>query len=154
MPHNLHVVLVGPEIPNNTGSIGRVCLATHSTLHLIEPLGFQISDKQLRRAGLDYWEHVQVERHKTLQGFLDSLPDDAPKVFFSTKAKRNVYDHRFAAGSYLFFGCETKGLPGELLTQYPDRVYRIPQYDARVRSLNLANTVSIVVYEAIRQLGP
>lgn len=154
MPHNLHVVLVGPEIPNNTGSIGRVCLATNSTLHLIEPLGFQINDAQLRRAGLDYWEHVQVERHKNLLEFLDSLPDDAPKVFFSTKAKRNLYDHRFASGSYLFFGCETKGLPSDLLTQYPDKVYRIPQYDTRVRSLNLANTVSIVVYEAIRQLGP
>lgn len=154
MPHNLHVVLVEPKIPANTGSIGRLCLATETTLHLVEPLGFEITNAQLKRAGLDYWEHLEVARYKNLKAFMDSVPSQAPKVFFSAKAKPIYLEHHFKAGSYLFFGCETKGLPEELLTAYPDQVFRMPQYDSRVRSLNLANAVSIAVYEAIRQLGP
>lgn len=154
MPHNLHVVLVEPQIPLNTGSIGRVCLATETRLHLVEPLGFEIADKRLKRAGLDYWEHLAVSRHKNLETFLDSIPGGAPKFFFSTKAKSTIFERRFEAGSYLFFGSETRGLPDGLLAERPDRVFRVPQYDARVRSLNLANVVSVVVYEAIRQLGP
>ena len=154
MPHNLNIVLVEPKIPVNTGSIGRLCLATGSTLHLIEPLGFEINDTQLKRAGLDYWKHVRVVTHKNLEKFFDSIPKDSPKVFFSTKAETIFYEHRFKAGSYLFFGSETEGFSEEFRKIHARPIYRIPQYDDRVRSLNLANTASIVVYEAIRQLGP
>jgi len=154
MPHNLNIVLVEPKIHVNTGSIGRLCLATGSTLHLIEPLGFQIDDARLKRAGLDYWKHVQVFTHKDLETFLASIAEESDKVFFSTKAQATYFEHPFREGSYLFFGSETEGLSEELRNTFSDHLYRIPQYDDRVRSLNLANAVSIVVYEAIRQLGP
>ena len=153
MPHNLSIVLVTPEIPTNTGSIGRLCLATNSTLHLIEPLGFDISDSRVKRAGLDYWKHLQVIRHKSFEAFLNSLPTDASTVFFSTKSKNFLYTKKFEKGSYLIFGCETKGLGEELIKKFSKDTFSIPQYDERVRSLNLANAASIVVYEAIRQLG-
>lgn len=153
MPHNLSIVLVKPEIPTNTGSIGRLCLATNSTLHLIEPLGFDISDSRVKRAGLDYWKHLQVVRYKNFELFLDSLPPGAPTVFFSTKAKTSLFEKAFEKGSYLIFGCETKGLGKELIGKFSKDTFSIPQYDDRVRSLNLANAASIVVYEAIRQLG-
>ena len=105
MPHDLSIVLVTPEIPTNTGSIGRLCLATNSTLHLINPLGFDISDSRVKRAGLDYWKHVQVIRHKNFEAFLNSLPPEAPTVFFSTKAKTSLFENEFKKGSYLIFGC-------------------------------------------------
>ena len=153
MPHNLSIVLVTPEIPTNTGSIGRLCLATNSTLHLIEPLGFDISDSRVKRAGLDYWKHLQVIRHKSFEIFLNSLPTAAPTVFFSTKSKNPLYAKEFEKGSYLIFGCETKGLGKGLIDKFSEDTFNIPQYDDRVRSLNLANAASIVLYEAIRQLG-
>ncbi|MBI2712676.1 MAG: tRNA (cytidine(34)-2'-O)-methyltransferase [Bdellovibrio sp.] len=151
---NLNVVLVEPEIPQNTGSIGRLCLATGSTLHLIEPLGFEISNARLKRAGLDYWEHLNVKVHPSLDAFLQFLPADAPKVFFSKKAGRTLFQHRFAPGTYLIFGKETAGLPDSVVNAYSGDTLRIPMYDARVRSLNLANAVSVAVYEALRQLDP
>ncbi len=154
MPHQLNVVLVEPEIPNNTGSIGRLCLATGSVLHLVEPLGFEINDTQLKRAGLDYWKHVQVKRYKNLQALFDTIPAKAQKVFFSTKAEKIFYDCSFEKGAYLFFGKETKGLSEELRKENSDHIYKIPQYDDRVRSINLATTVGVAVFEAIRQLGP
>ena len=154
MPHNLNIVLVEPKIHVNTGSIGRLCLATGTTLHLIEPLGFEINDARVKRAGLDYWKYVRVVIHKNLEKFFDSIPEPSPKVFFSTKADSIFYEHQFKEGSYLFFGSETEGLSEELRNDYARATYRVPQYDDRVRSLNLANTASIVVYEAIRQLGP
>ena len=153
MPHNLQVVLIEPEIPSNTGSIGRLCLATQSTLHLVDPLGFEINDTQLKRAGLDYWQHLDVVRHASLNDFLSSLPQDASLAFFSKKAKRLYTEHEYQPGSYLIYGKETKGLSEALIKQYSDQSFRIPLYDSRVRSLNLSNAVSIVVYEAIRQLG-
>ena len=153
MPHNLSIVLVTPEIPTNTGSIGRLCLATNSTLHLIEPLGFDISDSRVKRAGLDYWKHLQVIQHKSFEVFLNFLPTDASTVFFSTKSKNSLYTKEFKKGTYLIFGCETKGLGEELIEKFSKDTFSIPQYDDRVRSLNLANAASIVVYEAIRQLG-
>ena len=118
MPHNLSIVLVKPEIPTNTGSIGRLCLATNSTLHLIEPLGFDISDSRVKRAGLDYWKHLQVIRHKSFEVFLNFLPTDASTVFFSTKSKNPLYAKEFQKGSYLIFGCETKGLGEELIEKF------------------------------------
>ena len=153
MPHDLSIVLVTPEIPTNTGSIGRLCLATNSILHLVDPLGFDISDSRVKRAGLDYWRHVKVIRHKSFEQFLNSLPSDAPTVFFSTKAKTSLFEKKFKKGSYLIFGSETKGLGVELIEKFSEDTFYIPQYDDRVRSLNLANSASIVVYEAIRQLG-
>ena len=154
MPYNFNVVLVEPEIPSNTGSIGRLCLATGTSLHLIEPLGFKIDDTKLKRAGLDYWPHLEVTRHKNLETFFQLIPENVPKVFFSKKADISLFEHRFEAGSYLFFGCETKGLPKQLISTYSHHTFRIPQYDKRVRSINLSNAVSIAIYEAIRQLGP
>jgi len=153
VPHNLSVVLVTPEIPTNTGSIGRLCLATNSKLHLIEPLGFDINSSRVKRAGLDYWKHLQVIRHKNFEAFLSFLPNDALTVFFSTKSKNSLYTKEFKKGSYLIFGCETKGLGKELTDKFSKDTFSIPQYDDRVRSLNLANAASIVLYEAIRQLG-
>ena len=153
MPHNLQVVLIEPEIPSNTGSIGRLCLATQSTLHLVDPLGFEINDTQLKRAGLDYWQHLDVVRHPSIDNFFKSIHEDAPLVFFSKKAKPLYTEHHYLPGSYLIFGKETKGLSETLMQKYPGQTFRIPLYDSRVRSLNLSNAVSIVVYEAIRQLG-
>ena len=155
MPYDLHVVLVEPQIPQNTGSIGRLCLAAGATLHLIHPLGFEITHARLRRAGLDYWEHLKVIEHREgLEEFMGALPSDAAKVFFSKKAGKTLYEHTFAPGTYLFFGHEVAGLPDWIVNRYPTDTVRVPMYDARVRSLNLANTASIALYEAIRQLGP
>jgi tRNA (cytidine/uridine-2'-O-)-methyltransferase len=135
MPHNLNIVLVEPKIHVNTGSIGRLCLATGSTLHLIEPMGFEINDAKVKRAGLDYWKHVQVLIHKDLKAFFESIPQEAPKAFFSTKADASYFDHQFQAGSYLFFGSETEGFSEELRNTGIQPLYRIPLYDDRVRSL-------------------
>lgn len=154
MPFDLHVALIEPEIPQNTGSIGRLCLATGTTLHLVDPLGFDISDAQLKRAGLDYWEHLSFKRHLNAEEFIEAIPVGAQKVFFTKKAGRTLYEHSFDPGSYLIFGKETAGLPDWLINRYASEALRIPLFDARVRSLNLSNTVSIAVYEAIRQLSP
>lgn len=154
MPHNLNVVLIEPEIPQNTGSIGRLCLATGTTLHLVEPLGFEIDNARLRRAGLDYWEHLTVIRHKSVEHFFETLPPNAPKILFSKKAGRTLFEHKFEPGTYIIFGKETAGLPDWILNSNAADTVRIPMFDARVRSLNLSNSVSIAVYEAIRQLGP
>ena len=154
MPHNLSVVLITPEIPTNTGSIGRLCLATNSTLHLVDPLGFEINDARVKRAGLDYWKHLQVVRHKNVDIFLKSLSPKDPIIFFSTKSNNCFFDQKFKKGSYLIFGSETKGLGDKILNKFKKNTFQIPQYDDRVRSLNLANAASIAVYEAIRQLGP
>ncbi|MBC8283989.1 MAG: tRNA (cytidine(34)-2'-O)-methyltransferase [Nitrospinae bacterium] len=153
MPHDLNIVLVEPEIPMNTGTIGRLCLATGATLHLIEPFGFEINDSKLKRAGLDYWQFVKVAIYPDLDNFFKQIPPDAPKIFFSTKGKRDFYEHAFKKNSYLFFGSETRGLPSSLIQSNQTITYRIPQYDDRVRSINLANAVGIAAYEAIRQLG-
>ena len=154
MPHDLNVVLVEPQIPQNTGAIGRLCLGAGATLHLVHPLGFEISDAKLRRAGLDYWEHLKVVEHASLEALMLSLPPDAPKALFTKKAGKTLFEHEFKPGTYLFFGHEVTGLPDWIVNRYPTESVRVPMYDARVRSLNLANTVSIGVYEAIRQLGP
>jgi len=153
MPHDLHVVLFEPEIPQNTGAIGRTCLAVGATLHLIEPLGFEITESRLRRAGLDYWEHLTVVRHKNFDAFLASIPKDAPMALFTKMAGHTLFEHKFRPGTYLVFGRETTGLPDYILNRFAADCLRIPMYDARVRSLNLANAASVCLYEAIRQLG-
>ncbi len=150
--YGLNVVLVEPEIPQNTGSVGRLCLATGTTLHLVEPMAFEITHSRLKRAGLDYWEHLKVQMHASLDAFMAFMPPEAPKVFFTKKAGHTLFQHQFEPGTFLIFGKETMGLPDELVNRYPAESIRIPMYDARVRSLNLANAVSVGVYEAIRQL--
>ncbi len=152
MPFDLNVALVEPEIPQNTGSVGRLCLATQTKLHLVEPMAFEITHARLRRAGLDYWEHLNVQTHPGLDDFMKSIPANAQKVFFTKKAGHTLFEHDFKPGAYLIFGKETMGLPDELVNAHPTDCVRIPMFDARVRSLNLSNSVSIAVYEAIRQL--
>ncbi len=149
---DLHVVLIEPEIPQNTGSIGRLCLATGSTLHLVKPLGFQIDAHALKRAGLDYWEHLNVKIHDSSEAFFDSLPSDASLVLVETRAGRTHFETAYPRGTYLIFGKETTGLADWILNRYSANLARIPMRDARVRSLNLSNAVSIVVYEALRQI--
>ncbi len=153
MPPPLNVVLIRPEIPPNTGNIGRLCVATGTRLHLVGPLGFDITDTQLKRAGLDYWQYLDLHRHTDLDSFLNALPEGAPIVLLSKKAERSLYDHHFEPGSYLIFGSETSGLPDDLLARFHPHCYRIPMVDERVRSLNLSTAAGIVLYEAIRQLS-
>jgi len=146
-----HCVLVEPEIPQNTGSIGRLCLATGTTLHLIEPFGFELSDRTLKRAGLDYWQHLKVERYPNLESFLSRLPPDSPKLLLSKKATKSFYEYKINPGTYFFYGKETKGLPESLTEEFKESLVRIPMFDPRVRSLNLAQTVAIGIYEGLRQ---
>ena len=147
-----NVVLVEPEIPPNTGNTGRLCLATDAHLHLIKPLGFSIDDRTLRRAGLDYWQHVRVSLWENWDDFCQrGKPPDARCFFFTTKTHRPYYDEAFREGDYLVFGRETKGLPESLLTGHPDSLLTIPMQPA-ARSLNLATAVAIVLFDAVRQV--
>ena len=147
----MHVVLVNPEIPQNTGNIARTCAATGAKLHLIEPLGFELSDKYLKRAGLDYWHLMVYEVHPSWEAFLAANPG-ANLYFATTKAPRDYCQVRYGADDCLVFGRETKGLDESLLAAHYDRCVRIPMRpDAR--SLNLSNSVAIVLYEALRQQG-
>jgi tRNA (cytidine/uridine-2'-O-)-methyltransferase len=148
----MHVVLYQPEIPPNTGSVARLCAATLTPLHLIEPLGFKIDDKHLKRAGLDYWEFVDLHVHRSWEEFLARHPE-APLLYFSKKAPRSYTLARFTAHDFLVFGPETRGLPEAWLTKNQERAYRIPMMGRGVRSLNLSNAVSIVLYEGLRQIG-
>ena len=145
----LHIVLVEPEIPANTGNIARTCAATGSVLHLVKPLGFDISDKAVKRAGLDYWHLVDVRVYEDLEEFF-AKNQPACMRLFSTKAPRRYDEADYPDGTYLFFGKETKGLPEELIYADYDRAVRIPMYGA-LRSLNLSNSVAIILYEALRQ---
>lgn len=144
-----HVVLVEPEIPPNTGNIARTCAATGCVLHLIKPLGFSVDDKALKRAGLDYWHLLDIRMYDNLEHFFRENPD-GPYYYLTTKAPRAYTDVSFADGSYLMFGKETRGLPEELLIEHPERCLRVPMREG-IRSLNLSNSVAIVVFEALRQ---
>lgn len=148
---HLNIVLVEPEIPANTGNIARTCAVTGAQLHLVEPLGFSIEDKYLKRAGLDYWQYLNVIVHKNLDAFFEATRDGV-YYYCSTKAKRTYNDAQFEDGCYLLFGKETKGLPEHLIFSNPKNSIRIPMRPS-LRSLNLSNSVSIVVYEALRQWG-
>jgi len=150
---NFNVVLIEPEIPQNTGSIGRLCLATGCRLHLVKPLGFSIDAQALKRAGLDYWEHLDVKIHETSEAFFDSLPAESELVLIETRAGRTIYDTEFKKGTYLIFGKETTGLADWILGRYSAHLARIPMLHASVRSLNLSNAVSISVYEALRRVN-
>ena len=146
------IVLVEPEIPANTGNIARSCLAAGARLHLIKPLGFSIDDRSLKRAGLDYWKDVQVSVWDSLEALFAAQPAEARYFFLTTKCDRPYYAATFQTGDFLVFGRETKGLPESLLEANPDRLLTIPMTD-RTRSLNLATSVGIVLFDAMRQIN-
>ncbi len=144
-----NIVLVEPEIPPNTGNVGRLCLATESTLHLVKPLGFSLDDRQLKRAGLDYWEDVDVETWDSLDALIESKRSNDRYFFVTTKTNRPYWSVQFRPGDFLIFGRETKGLPESLLAANEHGCITIPMADTR--SLNLATAVGIVLFEAVRQ---
>jgi tRNA (cytidine/uridine-2'-O-)-methyltransferase len=144
-----NVVLVEPEIPPNTGNIARLCLATRSRLHLVKPLGFSLDDRQLKRAGLDYWDDVDVKVWESLDAVLKAKRQGERHFFVTTKSKRAYWDVLFRPGDFLIFGRETKGLPENLLVEHEEDCITIPMHGTR--SLNLATAVGIILYEAIRQ---
>ncbi len=148
---HFNIVLHEPEIPSNTGNIGRTCVATGSSLHLIEPLGFHLTEKNLKRAGMDYWKDLDVHRYMNYETFLEE--NGKPKVWLATTKARQTYsDVTFKDGDYIMFGKESAGIPEEILVEQPESCIRIPML-GETRSLNLANSVAIVLYEALRQNG-
>lgn len=149
----MNIVLVEPEIPPNTGNVARLCAATRTTLHLIEPFGFKLNDAQLKRAGMDYWRHVEWHRWPNWKAFQQNLPHDARLWFIESGGPKLYTEARFAAGDYLVFGRETAGLPKQLLEQNHERWLRIPMFNDKSRSLNLSNCAALVLFEALRQQG-
>jgi tRNA (cytidine/uridine-2'-O-)-methyltransferase len=148
----LHIALVEPEIPPNTGNIARLCAATFTDLHIVGATGFRMDDRTLKRAGLDYWNEVRLHRHIDLDRLYQALPDSR-FLYFTTKTEKSYTDWQFSAGDCLIFGRETRGLPENLLRANWERCLTIPMPNKNVRSLNLANSVGIVLYEALRQLN-
>ncbi|MEF9954349.1 MAG: tRNA (cytidine(34)-2'-O)-methyltransferase [Clostridium sp.] len=147
----MNIVLYEPEMPANTGNIGRSCVATHTRLHLIEPLGFRLSDKEIKRAGLDYWPHLDVTVYSDYQDFLSRNP--GAKIYMATTKAPNVYtDVQYEPDCYIMFGPESRGIPEDILVDQPDHCVRIPMW-GETRSLNLSNSVSVILYEALRQNG-
>ena len=147
----VNIVLLEPEIPANTGNIGRTCVATGSVLHLIEPLGFMINDKMLKRSGLDYWDKLEVHRYVNYEDFLEKNP--GARIYMATTKSRKIYTEvTYEDGCYILFGKESAGIPEEILLEHKEDCIRIPMLD-KIRSLNLGNSVAIVCYEALRQQG-
>ena len=145
----MNIILHQPEIPANTGNIGRTCVATGATLHLIEPLGFRLDEKSIKRAGMDYWEHLSVHRYVNFEEFLQKNPN--AKIWMATtKAKHTYTEVSFSDDDFIMFGKESAGIPEDILVNYEDTCIRIPMLD-QIRSLNLSNSVAIVLYEALRQ---
>lgn len=149
MPFN--IVLYEPEIPSNTGNIGRLCVGAHAVLHLIKPMKFLLTDKYVKRAGLDYWEDLQLEIHDSWTDFVEKY-QTVTKYYFTTKAKKVYTNIPFKSDDFLIFGPETRGLPEDLLNENWDHTYTIPMSN-KIRSINLSNSVAIVLYEGVRQLG-
>ena len=148
---DLNLVLVEPEIPQNTGNVARTCAVTGAALHLVKPMGFEIDDKKLKRAGLDYWDKLDITYYDSLADFLEKTAGKE-LFFFSTKAKKAHSEVEYPKGCYLLFGKETAGLPKDLVASNPDRAVRIPMRD-ELRCLNLSNSVAVGAYEALRQWG-
>ena len=147
----MNIILHQPEIPQNTGNIGRTCVATGTALHLIEPLGFRLDEKSIKRAGMDYWQHLEVHRYMNFQEFLEKNPN--AKIWMATtKAKHTYSDVEFGENDFIMFGKESAGIPEEILVEYEETCIRIPMLP-EIRSLNLSNSVAIVLYEALRQQG-
>lgn len=149
----MNIVLVEPEIPPNTGNVARLCAATRTTLHLIEPFGFKLDDSQLKRAGMDYWRQVEWHRWANWQTFFEKLPAEARLWFVESDGSKRYSEVDFSPDDYLVFGRETAGLPKSLLEQNRESWLRIPMFNARSRSLNLSNCVALVLFEALRQQG-
>jgi tRNA (cytidine/uridine-2'-O-)-methyltransferase len=149
-----NIVLIEPEIPHNAGAAGRLALATESTLHLVEPLGFSLEDKYVRRTGLDYWQDVKLQVWKSFDELRASADPNAQFWFLSTKATRSPWQAAFQAGDYLVFGRETRGLPESLIAEAGEQALRIPMAPGGTRSLNLSTAVAITLYEAARQQNP
>lgn len=149
----MHIVLVEPEIPPNTGNIARLCAATGSTLHLIEPLGFEIDDRRLKRAGMDYWKFTSWNRWANWSAFEDGLTEGARLWFVESGGSRLYTEVAYGADDFLVFGRETAGLPVSLLKEHVDSWIRIPMFNAEARSLNLSNCAALVLFEALRQQG-
>jgi tRNA (cytidine/uridine-2'-O-)-methyltransferase len=147
----LNIVLIEPEIPNNTGNIGRLCLAVGAKLHLVKPYGFELSDSRLKRAGLDYWKHIEVQEYENVESFF-RINQTKPMVYFSSHGKKDFWDIPFEADMFLVFGKESKGLGADVLEKNLENTYKIPLHSKEIRSLNLANSVGIVAYEGMRQL--
>lgn len=149
----MNIVLLEPEMPSNTGNIGRTCVATRTRLHLIEPLGFKLNEKALKRAGLDYWDKLDVTVYSDYEAFLERNPQAPGSMYFATTKARKVYcDVEYPSDCYLMFGKESAGIPEEILIENEDKCIRIPMW-GDIRSLNLSNSVSVVLYEALRQHG-
>lgn len=147
----INIVLHEPEIPHNTGAIARTCVLTNSRLHLIKPFGFDLSDKYLKRAGLDYWKYLYLTIYENLDDFFEKNKD--VNFYLATTKTKNIYsDVKFKDGDFIFFGKETAGLPEDLINKYSDRAIRIPMIKDLKRSLNLANSCTVILYEALRQL--
>lgn len=147
----LHIVLMEPEIPTNTGNIGRLSLATGSTLHLVKPFGFELSDKRVKRAGLDYWQHIDLKIYDSAAHFYEQHADKK-MAYFSSHATKNYWEIDFEENLFLIFGKESVGLQASVLSENQKNSYKIPLFSDHIRSLNLANAVSVVVYEGLRQL--
>ncbi|MBT3585432.1 MAG: tRNA (cytidine(34)-2'-O)-methyltransferase [Halobacteriovoraceae bacterium] len=151
---NFKIVLVAPEIPGNTGSIGRTCVALNIPLILIKPYGFDLSEKAVRRAGLDYWKFLDLTEYDCIDQFMASeKPAKEQLCFFSKNAEKTYFEANFVQNSFLIFGSETKGLPSELFGSYPERFLSVPMLSDKVRSLNLSNVATAVAYETYRQLS-
>ncbi len=149
---SLNIVLIEPEIPNNTGNIGRLALGSGSKLHLVKPFGFELTDKRLKRAGLDYWQHLDVIYYDNIDDFF-SKNENKKMAFLSAHGQKTHWDIPFEDDLFLIFGKESVGLPKSLIEANQNNVYKIPQQSKHIRSLNIANAVSIVIYEGLRQLN-
>jgi tRNA (cytidine/uridine-2'-O-)-methyltransferase len=147
----MNIVLINPEIPFNTGNIGRTCVATNARLHLVGKLGFKIEDKEIRRSGLDYWPKLKYIVYPAVEDFFTSLPQKARLFFFSTKGKKNLWDIKFKKGDYLIFGSESCGFPKNIYEDFKNSLYKIP-INGDVRSLNLSTSAAICLFEALRQI--
>ena len=150
MPFN--IVLIEPEIPNNTGNIGRLSLATGSNLHLVKPFGFEIDDTRLKRAGLDYWKHINLFIYDSIEDFYEKN-SSAKMVYFSSHGEHSHWEIEYEDELYLVFGKESKGLPDSITSKNKEQLYKIPLYSEHIRSLNLANAVSIAVYEGMKNIN-
>ena len=148
----LNIVLFEPEIPNNTGNIGRLSLASGANLHLVKPFGFQLDDSRVKRAGLDYWKHISLTIYESIEDFY-SKNADKKMVYFSSHGKQDYWSVHYQDDLFLIFGKESKGLPKNIIEENIDKTYKIPLFSEHVRSINLANAVSVVVYEGIRNLS-
>ena len=147
-----NIVLIEPEIPNNTGNIGRLTLASGSILHLVKPFGFEINDTRLKRAGLDYWKHISVKIYENINDFM-SINNDKNMVYLSSSAEKSYCSINYKDDMFLVFGKESVGLSKDIITKNSDKLYKIPIFSNHIRSLNLANAVSIVVYEGLRNIN-